>query len=281
MIQYATSDLKNYNMRYYFLLFSMLFSLAGAQDLFTLDKSKEFANYLFANGEYELAEPEYQRLYFASSDDTFIATRYMLCNYSLADYQKNIKLYNTYIKQGDVVPQALTEVYLRSLIMSNSPQLELELPILTSANQQYYQLSYLMLNSRWEEARQLYASEKNELNCNRYASILILQDNIDYKKVGPAVLLSTIIPGAGKAYAGYWQDALFSCVFVGLSAWQSYRGFDKKGVQSVYGWLYGTVGFGFYLGNIFGSAKAVHKRNYEIDHDLHHQIHDTFTSTPF
>ena len=83
-------------------------------------------------------------------------------------------------------------------------------------------------------------------------------ESSDIKHRSPflAGTFSTLIPGMGKAYSGRWKDGLIALVFIGGTGFQAYRGFDKKGVKSVYGWIMGSLCVGFYMGNIYGSAKA-------------------------
>lgn len=44
-------------------------------------------------------------------------------------------------------------------------------------------------------------------------------------------------------------------------AYQSYRGFSDKGSKSVIGWVYGGLTSVLYLGNLYGSGKAVKNYN--------------------
>jgi hypothetical protein len=88
--------------------------------------------------------------------------------------------------------------------------------------------------------------------------------------------ISAIIPGSGKIYSGYWKDGLFSLLVVSVTGIQAYRGFQKNGKNSTYGWIYLTVGTGFYVGNIYGSGKAAHKRNKTLNHSIIHKIEDLF-----
>ncbi len=251
-----------------------------AQDLFARDNSYKFADYLYGNFEFKLAEMEYQRLFFADKSDSLAAVRYFLCNYKLENYKENEKVYLKFVKPLDEHPFVVDEVFIRSLVLLNSPELSLELDEIKPLHADYYNMTHLMLNSEWDKAREVSAHSDDEW-CKKNASILVLQDNLTYKKPGVAVALALAIPGAGKAYAGYWKDALFSFVFVSLSAWQSYRGFDKKGVESAYGWIYGGMATGFYIGDIFGSYKAVHKRNHLLNHELHHEVRHIFLDNSF
>lgn len=256
-------------------LLAMTFGLTKAQDLFAKDNSYQFADYLYGNYEFELAEMEYQRLFFADKTDSLAAVRYFLCNYKLENYKENEKVYLKFVKSLSVTHSMVDEVFLRSLVLLNAPELSLQLDEIKPLHADYYNMTHLMLNSQWDEARSVYANSDDEW-CAKNASVLVLQDNLKYKKPGVAVALAVAIPGAGKAYAGYWTDAIFSFVFVSLSAWQAYRGFEKKGAESAYGWIYGGLATGFYIGDIFGSYKAVHKKNHLLNHELHHEVRHIF-----
>lgn len=255
--------------------------MVQAQDLFTESKSLKFADYLYDNFEYKLAEPEYQRLFFMNTSDSLVASRYFMCNYKLKNYAKNKTVYTRYLSSDYVSNAVVRDVYLRSLVLLNAPELSLRLEQVPCNYNSFYQLTHLMLNSQWSEAHSLYELREKDACVNNYESVLVRQDAVKYKSPGVAFALSAVVPGAGRAYAGYWKDAIFSFVFVSLSAWQAYRGFEKKGVESAYGWIYAGVGTAFYIGDLFGSVKAVNKRNYLLNDELHNQVRDIFISTPF
>lgn len=251
-----------------------------SQDLFSDNNTYKYANYLYDNFEYALAEPEYQRLFLTNTSDSLAASRYFICNYKLEDYSKNARIYEKYMVHSQDHFQLVDEVYMKSLILLNDERVDSLLITIQTPNSTYNTLSHYMLNAEWQKANNILENNDECLSCVLYQPLLDQHGNNKYKKPGVAVALSAVIPGAGKAYAGYWKDALFSFVFVSLSAWQSYRGFEQKGASSVYGWLYGGMGLGFYIGNVFGSAKAVNKYNYELNHDLQHQAQDIYINTP-
>jgi tetratricopeptide (TPR) repeat protein len=76
-----------------------------------------------------------------------------------------------------------------------------------------------------------------------------------------AGLLSTLLPGLGKMYAGELADGLFSTASIGLLAGLTVLGFRDGGVRSVRGWTYGSLAAVFYLGNIYGSAASAVRTN--------------------
>ncbi|MFZ1751281.1 MAG: hypothetical protein WAU01_13850 [Saprospiraceae bacterium] len=82
-----------------------------------------------------------------------------------------------------------------------------------------------------------------------------------------AGLLSMVVPGAGRVYAKDYKNGIISLLFIAGTAWQSYSRFRKHGSSSVGGWIYGGLGLGFYIGNIYGSvnsAKLYNRRNKKI-----------------
>jgi hypothetical protein len=59
-------------------------------------------------------------------------------------------------------------------------------------------------------------------------------------------------------------------------AWQAYDGFDDDGSSSAKGWIYGSIGSVFYLGNIYGSAAGAKIYNNQHEKDFLKQINIEF-----
>jgi len=89
-----------------------------------------------------------------------------------------------------------------------------------------------------------------------------------------AGVMSAVIPGAGKAYAGRIPDALFSLATIGLTGWQAYEGFRRDSLKSVSGWIYGTLAVGLYVGDIWGSVVAALQHNERAEDALLSRIGD-------
>ena len=81
--------------------------------------------------------------------------------------------------------------------------------------------------------------------------------------------MSAIIPGSGKFYTGRWRDGAVAFLFVSLNTWQAYRAFNKNGINSIYGWIFGTISLTFYSANIYGSYKSALNFNKKILNNLH------------
>jgi hypothetical protein len=95
-----------------------------------------------------------------------------------------------------------------------------------------------------------------------------------------AMAMSTIVPGTGRFYTGDWKDAIISMITIGVTGYQAYRGFTIKGTKSAYGWVYGTIATGFYLGNIYGSFSSAKRYNKRKSEKLDQKIDGAFYMAP-
>lgn len=93
-----------------------------------------------------------------------------------------------------------------------------------------------------------------------------------YHRRSPVVggLLSAIIPGLGKVYAGKPRHFPTALVPLSIMALQAYEGYNHKGLRSARFWVFGSAFTVFYLGNIYGSSIAVRvakKEQYDLAKD--------------
>lgn len=87
-----------------------------------------------------------------------------------------------------------------------------------------------------------------------------------------AGLMSSILPGSGKWYAGRFSDGLYSLALIGGTVWMAYEGFQDHGIRSAKGWLFSGLGFTIYAGNIYGSVVAVRVHNASMRTELMNEI---------
>lgn len=99
----------------------------------------------------------------------------------------------------------------------------------------------------------------------------LINESINLKTKSPVVagILSGIVPGTGKMYSKDYVNGIISLLFIGATTYQAYTRFSKNGSKSVSGWIYGGIGFGFYLGNIYGSVKSAKRYNQKINKNLY------------
>lgn len=102
-------------------------------------------------------------------------------------------------------------------------------------------------------------------------------ENMKQKSPWIAGLLSTAAPGLGKIYAGKPYQGISSFITVGIFALQAWEAYYRNGIRSPVLYINGTIAFGYYISNIWGSVMAAKIRNqevkHEIDQDLHRQLY--------
>ncbi len=84
---------------------------------------------------------------------------------------------------------------------------------------------------------------------------------LTYRSPALGGIMSTIIPGSGKIYAGRLMDGFQAFSVVAAPAYNAYYHFSKNGPGSVQAWIWTAVASWFYLSDIYGSVKAVREYN--------------------
>ncbi len=250
-----------------FVLIIFFWQTAKAQDLFNAENSRKFARYLFTTQQYDLAANEYERILTLEPNDTsgFIS---LLQVYRLGENcQTSFNHINTLNANRFFGNNKIASEYLKLSLTCNCCYQEKyfneALHSLDKNNQAFYRLGLYVLSEKKDSLDQ-FSRRNRELLINNYPLLMQKIDDIEnFNEKSPALaaIMSAIIPGSGKAYSGFWGDAVMSLVFVSSNAWLSYKGFKKKGVESANGWIFGSISMGFYLGNIWGSGKAAKTYN--------------------
>lgn len=94
-----------------------------------------------------------------------------------------------------------------------------------------------------------------------------------------AGLLSALVPGMGKVYAGYRIQAISAFLANTLFAAQAFEAYYKSGPKSVH-FIYAAGLFGaYYVGNIAGSVWAVKKKKRDTLREIDHEISEYYSSS--
>jgi tetratricopeptide (TPR) repeat protein len=107
-------------------------------------------------------------------------------------------------------------------------------------------------------------------------TIYLMMKEFKPKSRGMAVLLSTIIPGAGKMYVGKWGEGMVNFITVGSFAAMAIENYnkDKFDYKTI---ILSTLGGLYYLGNIWGAYHSVgfyRTEFYEqVDYQILYHIH--------
>ena len=100
------------------------------------------------------------------------------------------------------------------------------------------------------------------------------------KSAALSVALSTLLPGAGKCYAGSWGSGILTLFITTTSALQAYEGFRRGHFRSAQFWLFGAMGAGWYISGIYGSVIQSKKFNAHIETNFRNAVLVAF-SVPF
>ena len=263
------------------IIFAILISATGlnAQNVFDESHSADFADFLFKSGEYDKAAQEYLRLSFLSNNKTYklrLLESYRLAGMPDKEYEAFYKLFdNPPFNDKDFAAE-----YLKMDISLNLPNDLIKKSSLLSQPElkTSYQLSAYLISGEWQKAydfaNQLQGNIKNTRPVSDLIPLTQEAVKIRLKKPWIASLMSTVVPGSGKIYSGYFWDGIMSFLFSASNAFLAYRGFSKYGTKSGLGWTFAGMGTFFYLGNIYGSYKAAIRKNNERKHKIYHKTKD-------
>jgi hypothetical protein len=223
-----------------------------------------FADYLFNTQQYEFAAEEYLKLVFLYPENAVLKKRALESLRMEEDLESGLHFSRVFFNPEEASTLTFYNEIVKIQLLSESPVHSNYLLLdSTQYSLRYHesQLLDLMLGLNWEKVNQ-------QANTIKESELFMFTQNTpenEYLSPFLAASFSAIIPGSGKVYARRWKDGIMSFLFVGLTAFQSYRGFDKNGSESVYGWIMGGLSASFYLGNIYGSFKAAKVYNTKLN----------------
>ena len=250
-------------------------SLTG-QDLYDRNHTESFAKFLFQSKQYDLAAREYERLLILNPTNE--VPKELFQSYRFAgQHQFGISRYHSVYSNPESYNRVnfieLTKLqlsggyfndYSTSLSVQKVLQPE-ETKVLVGIRKVYDPT----FRDKYTEV-----SLENTANptFERIQDILVDFEGVRMKSPTVAALMSSVIPGSGRLYTGDWQNAIISFLFVGINGWQSYRSFNRSGIQSAGGWIFGAIGLGFYTGNIYGSALSAKRKNKQKRDEFKHKV---------
>lgn len=284
------------------LLFMMICSGASVSrcqiNYYSPENIYRFAEHLYQNGDYLRAAGEYQRFLYSFDtpiDSDSILYKIGLCyqkapkpEMALNYYQKIMNLPGknkfsdkahyqialTYFEAGEY--RASNQYIADNLSKLSSELAQLKMNQLLGVN--------YLFQKQWQTASKHFSSLiQNQPESSVDPITMKLNDyarqgtNLPHKSKFLAGILSAIVPGTGKMYAGRFSDGFYSLILVGITGWQAYEGFHKNGLRSVKGWIYGPMATIFYAGNIYGSVVAVKLINERTENNFIQKINIDLT----
>ncbi|HHH52943.1 MAG TPA: hypothetical protein ENK91_04740 [Bacteroidetes bacterium] len=274
-------------------LIILIFSLfanynVNSQDIFDLQHSIKYANYLFSTKQYKLATEELERVVFMDSSNLSYKIKllraYRMGGFYESGIKRAIEFSNgeTYRLQKNLAVEYLTMLLLYgankdidNFLSKNNTLSEKDKTLINWSNQ--------IVEGNYKKASEIIS--KFDANKKKVPKevFMITREGLDHHFKSPflAGSLSTVIPGLGKVYTKNYVDGIFAFAFIAGTAWQAYKGFDKKGIKSINGWIFGGLSLGFYLGNIYGSVKSAKKYNKFKRDETKYKVFDFIQSYDF
>ena len=114
-----------------------------------------------------------------------------------------------------------------------------------------------------------YPLAKESAQISKYATTL---ENHQAKSPVWGGIMSSIIPGSGKIYAGQTGEGISSLLTVGglgLVTWENYR---KRGIKDWRTLIFGAAFSAFYVGNIYGTVFSIQIAEDEFQQEYDHKI---------
>ncbi len=263
-----------------FCTFLMTASAIDSQNLLDYENSRRFADYLFQTGQFELAAKEFERVIFLEPGDTLAKLKLIRSYRYIPDNVYAQARFKTIVRDESLImSKDFSDEYVQILISLGQYENTLgflkDNRPLDKTTKAEYQLGIYMLQHRWQEAGR-FAECNSELldKSSRFNDLNnIAKDgiNIRYKNPFLAASFSAIVPGSGKLYTGRWKDSVFSFLFVTSASWLSYRSISNEGFKPD-GIIFGSVALGFYIANIYGSAKSARVFNDNINLSLDNRV---------
>ncbi len=241
------------------------------EDLFDAAHSRRFADYLFRTGQYDYATEEYQRVAFLQPADAYPRIQIVKAQEGKKDYYRALGYFEMFFPYFDTLQVPYQKEAVKLYVLNGeyaTARKRLWASRLDTVRKHTLDLGITLLEKKWKDGLEQYRRRENILRDPVFHQFgLVAQRRLEHRNKSPllAAGLSAVVPGLGKVYTKDYGDAFMSFLFVGLNAWQAWRGFRKQGVRSVHGWIFAGFGVSFYLGNVWGSAKAAKRYNRKLD----------------
>ncbi len=105
---------------------------------------------------------------------------------------------------------------------------------------------------------------------------IVRHEQLPHRSPWVAALLSTLLPGAGRAYLGRWGDGVFSLLLVGVPAGFAAHDFYVHGFGNGAGWVLTALAGVFYAGDVYGSAVGAVVWNRRVADSLCQEIDSAY-----
>ena len=236
----------------------------------------QYADSLYAGGDFLLAVAEYKRFIFLFPGHARVeeaAYNVGLCYLSARIYARAVQSFKAFMQSYpdsryiDPSQFRMSEAYLNSNQAGAAITVLRNLAFVTddagTRNEAFYRLGWIYIGmGQWGQAQTVFdeisPEGRNAYRLEELSRALAQEPKMKQKSPGLAGTLA-ILPGAGYLYCGRYQDALIALLVNGGLIWAAYEAFSND--LYALGGVIIFVEIGFYAANIYGSVASAHKYN--------------------
>lgn len=242
-----------------------------SQEIYNVENSIKYAQFLFENEDYKQSAKEYERIYFLTKNISYII-KYLECNRKSGNNALGVKKVNSIL--GDSIFFKTTEFskeYLKNYLSfqrneaENATFIKKFTRLDTNTINSFHLYNQLIHDNVTNfDSLVVLTETKNQTKWNEAKSLITKKTRFATKPV-KAGILSAIIPGLGKVYLKNFTDGIFSFIMAAGTGYQSFKWFKRNGLKSIMGYAMGGISTGFYTSNIIGTVKEAKKQRKIID----------------
>lgn len=253
--------MKIYDKLFIYVLLALIPHRMIAQNIFNYPNSIEYTNFLIDKGELTLAQKELDRLdsIYGISDTTIYLS--LLCLQKATVTQpittklnELCRIKHPFTETTAIKALELAIDYHPSAIpqlLSQSPFDSVKKEILT-IQFKLFNLDTLDSNTMMAVDPKIQQTATRDL-INKLHTLTLLSE----KKT----TIYSILPGGGFFYAHQQKAGITAMVAIGTLSYLAFRGFDKYGIESIFGWINASASAAFYLSGIYTSKKTAKRYN--------------------
>ena len=229
-----------------------------------------FARFLFSSELFQFAAEEYERLLFDDPENLEYLKQLIHCyKRTKREDQLERRLASINITDKNILQDYYSILLHAGTIDQLRSSLNKRKALFIQPELDEIEFKILLAEMNWKGAKEIY---NNKNLPPKYEPIISLTSNSRYKSPVGAAILSGLVPGLGRVYAKDYWDGVLSIIFVGTAGIQSYNRFKKNGIESVSGWIYGSIALGFYISNIYGTYQSALYHNRKVDEKTHTKV---------
>ncbi len=185
-------------------------------------------------------------------------------------------VYYAYLNTPEIIQQQLTHNYIHNLLIHNKldtlQSFLASFPKNDTLDVCYQTLLDMLLNKHPDSINQA---------CYNIAILKVYEKyySFPHKSKTVSILLSSVVPGAGKWYLGDFNDGK-SAFFFNLAAGSLFaESAIKLGVFAPRSWVFGAGCLYMYTSNIYGTYKLYNKQQLDLEKELHFLLASYYYNT--